>query len=199
MFPLGAVLLPSMLMPLRIFEPRYRALADVVVSGDRSFGVVLIERGSEVGGGDVRTDVGCLARVLDAEQHADGQWSFLCVGEERLRVARWLPDDPYPRADVDRWSDEVPGRDAAARAIELERRFRAVLALAVEATGSGPTEPVELSPDPVEAVWQMSTVTPLGSLDRHRLLSAPSLAERVPLLEEMLDDAELLLRARLGR
>jgi len=197
MFPLGTALLPSMLLPLRIFEPRYRAMADAVMDGDRTFGVVLIERGSEVGGGDVRTDVGCLARVLDAEQQPDGQWSLLCVGEERLRVRRWLPDDPFPVAEVEPWPDEDPhDADAAERVAALEPRFREVLALAVQATGSDPG-PVALSPDATDALWQMATVTPLGALDRHRLLSAPSLRARAGLLAEMLDDAALLLRARL--
>ncbi len=199
MFPLGATLLPSMLLPLRIFEPRYRVMAEAVVDGDRTFGVVLIERGSEVGGGDVRTDVGCLARVLEADRLPDGQWSLLCVGEERLRVREWLPDDPHPIADVEPWPDEGEADvDSEARVVALEERFREVLDLAVEATGASLPGPVDLSADPVEAAWQMAVLTPLGALDRHRLLSAPSLQRRVELLDEMLDDAALLLRARLG-
>ena len=54
MFPLQAVLLPGMVLPLHVFEPRYRALMDHCLAGDREFGVALIERGSEVGGDDVR-------------------------------------------------------------------------------------------------------------------------------------------------
>ena len=64
MFPLGSVLLPGVVMPLHIFEPRYRALARRCLEGDRRFGVVLIERGSEVGGGDVRCGVGTRAEVV---------------------------------------------------------------------------------------------------------------------------------------
>ena len=60
MFPLGTVLLPSVLLPLHIFEERYRTLIRDVLDADREFGVVLIERGSEVGGGDTRSSVGTL-------------------------------------------------------------------------------------------------------------------------------------------
>jgi len=62
MFPLGTVLLPRAHLPLHIFEERYRALARDCLAGDRSFGVVLIERGQEVGGGDVRFSVGTDSR-----------------------------------------------------------------------------------------------------------------------------------------
>ncbi len=64
MFPLGTVLLPGQTLPLHVFEPRYRELVRVCLDGDGTFGVVLIERGSEVGGGDVRApNVGTVARI----------------------------------------------------------------------------------------------------------------------------------------
>ena len=105
MFPLGTVLLPSLLLPLHVFEPRYRTLVDDCVAGDGEFGVVLIERGSEVGGGDVRTDVGTVARILEVERFDDGRFAVAAVGTRRIRVERWLDDDPYPRAEVHDWPD----------------------------------------------------------------------------------------------
>ena len=63
MFPLGTVLFPSGVLPLRIFEPRYRKMLEDLLLGSREFGVVLIERGSEVGGGEVRSGIGTMARV----------------------------------------------------------------------------------------------------------------------------------------
>ena len=58
MFPLGTVLFPHAPLPLHIFEPRYRALVQECIDGDGEFGVVLIERGFEVGGGDTRFGTG---------------------------------------------------------------------------------------------------------------------------------------------
>jgi len=88
MFPLGSVLLPSTAVSLHVFEPRYRALARHCVDGDRRLGVVLIERGSEVGGGDVRFGVATRARIAEAVELDDGRWVMVLVGEDRVRVRR---------------------------------------------------------------------------------------------------------------
>src|SRR5258706_11763431 len=100
MFPLGTVLYPHVLIPLRIFEARYREMTRDLLAGDGRFGVVLIERGSEVGGGDTRSDFGCVAQLVQAQQAPDGRFALMAIGVERLRVHEWLPDDPYPRAVV---------------------------------------------------------------------------------------------------
>ena len=86
MFPLGAVLFPSMVLPLHVFEPRYRALTRDCLAGDRRFGVVLIERGSEVGGGDVRFSVGTAAQIVEAAELPDGRFALGTVGVQRVRV-----------------------------------------------------------------------------------------------------------------
>ena len=65
MFPLGTVLLPGAVLPLHVFEPRYRALVADCLAGEQEFGVVLIERGSEVGGVDVRRDIATVARIVE--------------------------------------------------------------------------------------------------------------------------------------
>src|SRR6478609_3186788 len=101
MFPLGTVLFPHALLPLHVFEPRYRLMTQRVLRGEREFGVVLIERGSEVGGGDTRFDVGTVARVVQIAELPDGRYAVATVGLRRIRVIRWLDDDPYPRAQVE--------------------------------------------------------------------------------------------------
>ena len=98
MFPLQSVLFPNAVLPLHVFEPRYRELTEACLQGDGRFGVVLIERGKEVGGGDSRFSVGTVARIVEAARTPDGRYLLATVGSERLRVRRWLADDPYPRA-----------------------------------------------------------------------------------------------------
>lgn len=199
MFPLGSPLLPSMLLPLRIFEPRYRTLVHDVLEGDGTFGVVMIERGSEVGGGDVRAEVGCLARVVRADPAGDGQWMLICVGAERFRILEWEAEEPYPRATVAGWDDEPPEAEPSLE--DVLARFHAVMARLRElgpGTAQQPEEGLVLAEDATTAVYQMAVVSPLGSLDRYRLLSAPGLADRVHLLAELLADAELLLAAQQG-
>src|SRR5690348_16816172 len=95
MFPLGTVLFPHSVLPLHVFEPRYRAMMRDVLAADQEFGVVLIERGSEVGGGDTRFSTATLAHVVSATELPDGRYALTAVGVSRVRVEQWLPDDPY--------------------------------------------------------------------------------------------------------
>jgi Lon protease-like protein len=198
MFPLGSVLLPSMVLPLHVFEERYRAMVRDCLAGEREFGVTLIERGSEVGGGDIRAMAGTVAEIVQAEEFDDGRWGIVAVGTRRVRVTQWLPDDPYPRAEVEDWPEGVVLGD------DIEERFRLqvaalrkVIALAVE-LGADASPMVELSDDPVLGSYQIAVLAPFGSLDRHRVLVAPDPSTRLDLIAEMLADQELLLRARMG-
>src|SRR3954449_13007516 len=97
MFPLGTVLFPHAALPLHIFEDRYRALAETCLRADGRFGVVLIERGYEVGGGDTRFGVGTVARIVDAARTPDGRYLLATVGTERVRIKKWVRDRPPPR------------------------------------------------------------------------------------------------------
>ena len=203
MFPLGSVLLPGMALPLRIFEARYRVMmAELAAAEVPEFGLVLSERGSEVGGGDTRTDVGCRAVVARATEHPDGTWSVLAVGTRRLRVQRWLPDDPYPAAEVLDWPDAPRADDVEEefgdRLGDLAVQARRVAALAVELGARGELPDVDLSEDPELRVYQLATLSPLGALDRRRILACATLHERATLLGELLAEQELLLRARLS-
>ncbi len=197
MFPLGSPLVPGMGLPLRIFEPRYRAMIVEVLVGSGEFGVVLIERGFEVGGGDVRFDVGTIARIVRAGESPDGQFSLETVGTERIQVHQWLPDDPYPQAMVERLADPPPGADAAAARDELDRLLRRVLALRSEL--GQPSPGVELHGDPAVASWHAALVAGLGPLDVQRLLGLLGPDERLAVVSENLAELaevlEMTLRA----
>ncbi len=197
MFPLGRVLLPGELVPLRVFEPRYVTMMRDVLARDRRFGVVLIARGWEVGGGEERTDVGTLAEVTDAAVLGEGQYAVVGVGSKRFRVEEWLPDDPYPMASVIDYPDDR-GSFRGGALDELEKRLAKVRALASELGADvGAAEPV--SPEePVEALWQMCSLAPLGELDRQRLLEATSSGRRAQLLTELVDEVIDELTLRLG-
>lgn len=202
MFPLGSVLLPGMVVPLHVFEERYRRLVDDVLAGpEPEFGVVLIERGSEVGGGDIRAMTACVARVIEAARTEDGRWALVAVGTEPVEVEEWLPDDPYPRARVRRRPpEEVAAGTVGATGDELdalEARVRRLAALATELGAPAPGE-LEFASDPVLRSFQLAVITPLGALDRYRVLRATGLAERVELLTVMVGEQEELLEARLA-
>lgn len=207
MFPLGSVVLPGMLLPLHVFEPRYRVLVDTVLLSDRrEFGVVLIERGSEVGGGEVRTDIGCALRVLEVSRSDDGRVALAAVGVRRVTVRSWLDDDPFPRAQVLDWPDEPSSADRPAASQEIARDLEAagaalgrLVEMAAQLGLSDVTALPELSTEPSERAYQLATLSPIGALDRQRLLSTPDLAGRLALLCDLLADQEVLMQAELDR
>jgi uncharacterized protein len=199
MFPLGTVLFPTVVLPLHVFEPRYRALMRDCLAGGREFGVVLIERGSEVGGGDVRTGVGCVARIVEAAELDDGRWAVVAAGHRRIRVVRWLPDDPYPIAEVEDWDDAPARPGLEERLAAAVADLRRVLALAAELGRPAAPATVELSPDPAVASWQAAAVAPFGPVDHQRLLASEGPDDRVDLLASMLAEEADVLAAQLAR
>ncbi|MGE0880555.1 MAG: LON peptidase substrate-binding domain-containing protein [Acidimicrobiia bacterium] len=200
MFPLGGVLLPGMFLPLRVFEMRYRALMNTVIHDQEApeFGVVMIERGFEVGGGDVRSMVGTVADVLQAAELPNGQLRVQALGMHRIRVNHWLPDDPYPVAEIERWEDPAPGPELESLHHTMMGKLRRSLALASELGQGTVPATVELSDDLLIAGYQAAGIAPLGPLDKFNLLCAPSPEARVRTLAELLDDASEMLAFRLG-
>ena len=186
MFPLGTVLFPHMPLQLRVFEPRYlEMLGQILDAEPPEFGVVLIERGQEVGGGEQRFRHGTVAQVAQVEA-ADGVIGLIVQGERRIEVIEWDTEDPYPQADVRElpeleWDDSL---DALRE--EAERTVRRALALASEFTDATWPPDVLLSDDKVAAAWQLAGIAPLGSLDQVALLRSTSMRE---LLTALIDQA----------
>jgi len=197
MFPLGMVLFPHGVLPLHVFEPRYRAMTEHCLANDARFGVVLIERGSEVGGGDHRFAVGTTARIVQAGRVDDGRWVLMTVGEERVRVSHWLPDDPYPIADVD-VLDERGGEAAASLIPDVSRALQRMLALRIELGEPGPGVDVALAADPVRASFEACALAALGPLDAQQLLEMDDTVERLTRLGALLDEETAVLQLRLA-
>ena len=185
MFPLGSVLFPAMPLALRVFEERYLKLMGAILEDEPSeFGVVLIERGSEVGGGDKRFDIGTTAQVLQIEA-PEGPLQVMARGGRRFRVTRWLEEEAYPQAEVEFLdtfdAGDVPGEEL----VITEQVVRETLEYLRELDLSlpWPTD-IELAEDPVEKVWQLAGISPLGTLDHQDLLSLDDprdLVERIRL------------------
>jgi uncharacterized protein len=198
MFPLGSVLFPHAELPLHVFEPRYRALTEACLAGDGEFGVVLIERGSEVGGGDTRFSIGTVARIVAAGRLPDGRYLLATVGTRRLRVRTWLPDDPFPRADVELLGEAEPRTDAHDVRADVERLLKRVLAMTAELGEAPQAVGVELDDDPVQAGFEAAAAAPIGPLDAQRLLELDDPGERLAQLRGLLADHAELLELRLS-
>jgi len=175
MFPLGAVLFPHTPLALRIFEERYLVmLGRLLDETDPAFGVVLIERGVETGGGDQRFALGTLARLSHVVPQA-GQVSVVARGAERFEISEWLDDDPYPRANV-RPLPDLEWNDALAPLLdEAEHIVRRVLGRAREFGATRWDPEVELSDVPLERAWQVAAIAPVGDLDQMELLRSSTM------------------------
>ena len=198
MFPLGSVLLPAMPLPLRIFEPRYlKLLGDLMASEDPEFGVVLIERGPEVGGGEKRMNLGTIAKVtnIGTTEEFYGLESF---GSQRFLVNAWLPDDPYPIADIDLLPDLIWDDSLMPSRVHLETKVRQLLAFASEFRDLQYASDIRLSDDPMEACWQLSGILPVGQLDQMEMLASQSAEELISITYEIVTRANETLRAMIG-
>jgi Lon protease-like protein len=187
MFPLSTVLFPEAGLPLHVFEERYRALMGACLESDGEFGVVLIARGSEVGGGDERVDIGTVARIANVAELDDGRMLVVATGVRRVRVEEWLADAPYPCARVEDLPDlsgSCPG-DVLSGAEGSLRRLRSLLS----ELGDVPALPhsLRISGDPDQVGWQLCDMAPLVSIDLQRLLAADGMEERMRLLVDLCD------------
>lgn len=201
MFPLGHPLLPGAMLPLHVFEPRYRQMVKDILADDVNppeFGVAMIERGWEVGGGDARSAIGTIGRIVDMQVTDDGRYAVVAVGTERLRVNAWLPDDPYPVADVDVWPDADAGDSVVTPAMiaAMHQRVRDLNEIVRELGEMTPLPDTEISDDPHLAVYHLGSLAPLGPADRQRMLAAPTLSARLDVLSAALDDAAAVLEFR---
>jgi len=212
MFPLGTPLLPGNALPLQIFEPRYRRMIeDCSASARPGFGVVLIDRGSEVGGGDRRTSVGTWARILRIDPLPDGRSMVLTVGTGRFRVDEWLVDDPYPRARVSAFPDQDFAGEASSgsdgsvvdvAALDLgdglglaADRVRTLLRRAGrEESDVDEWEALRDRVDASTSLYQLVARTPCGPADRQSLLECPGLRERLERFHAVLDDLDAVSR-----
>lgn len=203
MFPLGSVVLPGGPLPLHIFESRYRQLVADLLASDQptmEFGTIMIERGREVGGGEQRAGVGTLVSIVDVQVSDDGRYGVMAVATERVRVAEWLPDDPYPLAMVERWPDQPAAADVPAVGGAMIDGLRAQVercyVLARELGEPIPDQLPMSSLDPEEALYELASWSPTTVADRYAVLAAPSLPERAAVLAAALDDAEAVLKFR---
>ena len=189
MFPLGTVLLPAMPFALNVFEPRYlKMMGDLLETDAPEFGIVLIERGHEVGGGEQRLVTGTIADIAEIEA-PEGHLVVTGHGTRRFDVAQWLDDDPYPQAEVEFRDEESEPEGLSDRLVTLEIQVRDALQKAHDyQLGIWPVD-VPLSDDPVAKLWQLAGISPLSTLDHYTLLQSATLGDLVEHTTRLVDDA----------
>ena len=186
-FPLGTVLVPGLVLPLHIFEPRYRQLvADLqaLPVDDRGFGVVAVREGWEVGEDGVRAlfEVGTLALVRELSPYPDGRFDLVANGDARFRVVRLVDTGtPYLTAEVE-WLDEPDGarpEETSLLGHAVGRRFDAYRAAVARAGAVEAAQMLELPDDPRTLSYLVAVAMVLDLSDRQRLLQVVSTRDRL--------------------
>ena len=190
MFPLGAVALPGSLVPLHIFEPRYRQLAPTSSRATDGSASCLSSAEARLAEARCARRVGTRMRVTDAAEFQDGRWAIMAVGEDRIRVTTWLPDDPYPMALVETLPAGAPP-SAESNAV-AESAVRRALGLAVQLGYDVPPVDDVLVGEPTTRQWLLAGMTPCGPADRQRILAEDDAERRGDAIATAaLDAAEL--------
>jgi Lon protease-like protein len=183
LFPLNTVLFPGGLLPLRIFETRYVDMVGRCMRADESFGVVLIEGGSDTERGAGTAVIGTSARVVDFQMLADGLLGLLCRGEHRFRITqRSQRQDGLNCASVE-WLEELPRVPLAAQFQPLVPLLRQVLA---NLTTMGRF----IEPDYEDAAWvshRLAELLPLDQKLQQQLLEIDDPDARLRLLAPLIE------------
>jgi Lon protease-like protein len=206
LFPLGSVLFPGMLLPLHIFEPRYRLLLQRAVQNDEPFGIVLIKAGPEVGGPAEPHRIGTTARVVGTTPLPGGRSFIIARGERRFEIESIDAErEPYLVGTV-RYLDEDDGSDATELAARAADSFGQYLTGIISTSNDARTEvPLgELGEGtPTEVSYRIAGGLGIDANERQRLLeterTAPRLESVLQLLERekaLLNELLLRLRAR---
>ena len=173
LFPLGVVLLPREVLPLHIFEDRYRTMIGECIERGTQFGIVWL-------GDDGLAEVGCAARVAKLlERFDDGRMNILAQGSERFRLLRRVDDLPYPAGDIELLPDDDPEEDA-----DAGEAARASYADLVErATGERPSEVTGLD------AYGMAATLDFALEAKQELLELRTESERMERLGELFTGA----------
>ncbi len=134
LFPLNVVLFPGMVLPLHIFEPRYRQMISECSQEDKPFGVVLAQPTS-VPMQEVPYTIGTMAEIRDLDRLEDGRFTLIAMGTQRFRILSQHREKPYLSGFVEAYEDtEEPAEDVAHYAKQAYALFYNYLELLLEAT-----------------------------------------------------------------
>jgi uncharacterized protein len=199
LLPLGSVLFPGVVLPLHIFEPRYRQLVsdlkELPEGQARTFGVVAIRDGHEVGSDTVNSvyDIGCTAQISAIDSHEDGRYSLVTTGVRRFRLLGVDATGPYLRGDVELLGEPL-GTDAAAlktSSIALLLGYQRALAT-LRGIRLGPIP--DLPDDPTVLSYLISAAMVLDLRDKQRLLACADTAARLRREQALLRRETMLIK-----
>jgi Lon protease-like protein len=199
LFPLGTVLFPGLVLPLHIFEDRYRQLVDDLLAGPepRQFGVIAIKHGRETGLDGIESlyEIGCIATLRRFERHPDGRFDLVTVGTDRFRLIRLGAADPYFSAEIELLPDEAGDTAATALAVTVvQRSFRSYLDVLAERGGAHVSIP-EMPDEPVLLSYLVAAAAVIDLPVKQSLLDEPDALHRLSAERTLLARETQMLRS----
>jgi Lon protease-like protein len=187
LFPLpNLVLFPNIVVPLHIFEDRYKSMINTCIDHDEVFGLVLLRSGAEEESDQTIHRVGVSARVVEVERLDEGRMNVLCEGESRFRIYDFTQQVPFWKGRVELFEDQE-FRTAEALYDQVAELYRGVAALSAKLSGSDPAELV-LPESATDLSFMVSYVLDIEPEEKQTLLEMTSTAERLRLLVAHLTD-----------
>jgi Lon protease-like protein len=195
LFPLGSVLFPEGVLPLRVFEARYMDMAKACLKDGSPFGVCLITRGGEVGEPAEHEAIGCLAQIREWDMAQLGVLGIRCVGGQRFEVLeRRLQGDGLARARV-RLIEPDPAAPVPAEFAVLPELVRRI----VDDLVARETDPMrQMVAEPLrydDAGWvanRLCEFLPIPPGTRHRLMVLPDPLMRLSLVHQFLAQRQVI-------
>ena len=178
LFPLNTVLFPGQVLPLHIFEDRYRLMIRQCLAEENPFGVVLIRRGLEIGETAEPYMVGTMARIRESTHLPDGTMNIVSVGLERFRIRRLIHDQPYLRGEVETFPMMESADAEAVNALAHRVGQLAVRYIELIAEAAGLHIKVDTVPDTPQQVGYLAAVAmQIDNKEKQSLLDSASPAD----------------------
>jgi Lon protease-like protein len=199
LFPLGTVLFPGLVLPLNIFEERYRQLVSDLLEQEepREFGVIAIRHGRETGIDGVSDlyEVGCTATLRQVEEYEDGRFGLVTVGSRRFKLLGLTGSAPYLQGDVELLTEEAGDEASASLAVPpVQEAFLTYLDALAERRSVTFDVP-ELPDEPVLLSYLVAATVVVEVSDKQRLLAAPDAVRRLAADRELLARETRMLRS----
>ena len=198
LFPLGTVLYPGLLLPLHVFEERYRQLIRDLLAGPepRTFGVIAIREGRETGPNGILTlhEVGCTATVRQVTELDDGRYDLVTVGTQRFLLTGTDDTRPYLQGQVELLGEETGDESGAVLAARsVQDAFRTYLGALAERGVTQVSVP-ELPGDPVLLSYLVAASMVIELRDKQALLAEPDALHRLVTERMLLSRETTMLR-----
>ncbi|MBI3744704.1 MAG: LON peptidase substrate-binding domain-containing protein [Chloroflexi bacterium] len=178
LFPLNTVLFPNQLLPLHIFEERYKLMIGECIQNKAPFGVVLIRAGREAGGPSVPFEVGTTARIADVQYLPQGRMNLRAVGEQRFRLERVTQQRPYMRGDATVLEAPAAANAAASLIDNIKRGFSTHLDILAQLSEQERVA-VNMDVTPEHLSYLVAAILAIQNPEKQELLEMVSTDERL--------------------